>query len=221
METLTPYISTHTTYMLKSGEIVPSVTQILSAVIAKPKLQKWANQLGLNNKILDDENKTTLGIGKLLHTYIQADLSGAVVDEVGYTVWEVGMAKKSFDQYLKWKSDKQIKTIKLEYKMVSERYKYGGTLDALLELNSELTLLDWKTSNFMSLDYKLQLAAYLFLLQEQGIIPRKVAVLRLPKDGKDYEYYEARAEEHIQKYGEAWLKALDWFKALTRLYQKI
>jgi len=221
MNTITPYLSTHTTYMLKSGEIVPSVTQILKAVIAKPGLQKWANKLGLNNKNLDNENKSTLGVGKLLHAYIQADLSGALVDEVGYTIWEVGLAKKSLTQYLKWKSSRQIKTIKTEYIMVSERYRYGGTLDALLELNGELTLLDWKTSNSMSLDYKLQLSAYLFLLQEQGIVPSKAALLRLPKDGKDYEYYEARAEEHIQKYGEAWLKALDWYKALTSLYQKI
>jgi hypothetical protein len=217
MNVITPYLSTHPTYALPNGEIVLSVTQILNAVIAKPGLQKWANQLGLNNKSLDNESKSTLGIGKLLHAYIQADLEGAVVDEVGYTQEQIGLAKKSFAQYLRWKDGKQIKTIKTEYVMVSEKYRYGGTLDALLEIDGELTLLDWKTSNSMSLDYKLQVAAYLYLLQEQNILPSRVGVLRLPKTDGEFEYYEADANAHMQKYGEAWLKALDWYKYLSTL----
>jgi len=221
METLKPFFSTHPIYILHSGEVVPSVTQIIGAVIAKPELIKWANQLGLKNKNVDEEKKATQDIGKLLHAYIEADLEGAVVDEEGYTQEQINLAKKSFNQYLIWKRDKQIKTIKIEYMMISEKYKYGGTLDALLEINDELTLLDWKTSNSISLDYKLQLAAYLYLLQEQNIIPNKVGLLRVPKDGSNFEYYEARADEHIKNYGEAWIKALDWYRALSKLYQKV
>jgi len=214
---ITPFFSIHPKYVLSNGEVVPSVTQILSAVIAKPGLQRWANQLGLNNKSLDSENKSTLDVGKLLHAYIQADLEGAIVDEVGYTPEQISLAKKSFAQYLRWKDGKQIKAIKTEYIMVSEKYRYGGTIDALLEIDGELTLLDWKTSTHISLDYKLQVAAYLYLLQEQNIMPSRVGVLRLPKTDGEFEYYEADANEHMQKYGEAWLKALGWYKALSAL----
>ena len=217
MQTITPYLSAHPRYALPNGEIVPSVTQILNAVIAKPGLQKWANQLGLNNKSLDNESRATLDIGKLLHAYIQADLEGAVVNEVGYTPEQISLAKKSFAQYLRWKDGRQIKAIKTEYVMVSEKYKYGGTLDALLEIDGELTLLDWKTSNYMSLDYKLQVAAYLYLLQEQGITPSRVGVLRLPKTDSEFEYYESDANTHLQKYGEAWLRALEWYRYLSKL----
>jgi len=217
MNTITPFLSTHPTYALPNGEIVPSVTQILNAVIAKPGLQKWANQLGLNNKSLANESKSTLGVGKLLHAYIQADLEGAVVDEVGYTQEQISLAKKSLAQYLRWKDNKQVKAVKTEYVMVSEKYKYGGTLDALLEIDGEFTLLDWKTSNSMSLDYKLQVAAYLYLLQEQNITPSRVGVLRLPKADGEYEYYEADTGAHMQKYGEAWLKALEWYRYLSAL----
>jgi len=217
MQTLTPYLFIHPKYILSNGEIVPSVTQILNAVIAKPGLQKWANQLGLNNKNLDNESRATLDIGKLLHAYIQADLEDAVVDEVGYTPEQIGLAKKSFAQYLKWKNGRQVKAIKTEYVMVSEKYRFGGTIDALLEIDGELTLLDWKTSNYISLDYKLQVAAYLYLFQEQNIMPSRVGILRLPKADSEFEYYEADAEAHMQKYGEAWLKALEWYKALSTL----
>ena len=217
MNVITPFFSIHPKYVLPNGEVVPSVTQIINAVIAKPGLQKWANQLGLNNKSLDNESKATLDTGRLLHAYIQADLEGAVVDEVGYTPEQISLAKKSFAQYLRWKNGKQIKTIKTEYVMVSEKYRYGGTLDALLEVDGELTLLDWKTSTHISLDYKLQVAAYLYLLQEQNIIPSRVGVLRLPKSDSEFEYYEANANEHLQKYGEAWFKALEWYRALSAL----
>ena len=217
MNVITPFFSIHPKYVLSNGEVVPSVTQILNAVIAKPGLQKWANQLGLNNKSLDNESRATLDTGKLLHAYIQADLEGAIVNEVGYTPEQISLAKKSFAQYLRWKDSKQIKVIKTEYVMVSEKYKYGGTIDALLEIGGELTLLDWKSSTHISLDYKLQVAAYLYLLQEQNIMPNRVGVLRLPKTDGEFEYYEADANAHIQKYGEAWLKALEWYKALSAL----
>jgi len=220
VQTLTPFFSTHPRYALPNGEIVPSVTQILNAVIAKPGLQKWANQLGLNNKSLDNESKSTLDVGKLLHAYIQADLEGAVVDGVGYTPEQIGLAKKSFAQYLRWKDGKQIKTIKTEYVMVSEKYRFGGTIDALLEVDGELTLLDWKTSTHISLDYKLQIVAYLYLLQEQNIMPNRVGVLRLPKTDGEFEYYEADANAHMQKYGEAWLKASEWYRCLSVLQDK-
>ncbi len=180
MNVITPFFSTHPKYVLSNSEVVPSVTQILNAVIAKPGLQRWANQLGLNNKNIDDESRATLDIGKLLHAYIQADLEGAVVDERGYTPEQISLAKKSFAQYLRWKNGKQIKAIKTEYVMVSEKYKYGGTIDALLEVDGELTLLDWKTSTHINLDYKLQVAAYLYLLQEQNIIPSRVPLATLP-----------------------------------------
>jgi len=214
---ITPFFSIHPKYVLPNGEVVPSVTQILNAVIAKPGLQKWANQLGLNNKNINDESRATLDIGKLLHAYIQADLEGAIVNEVGYTPEQIGLAKKSFAQYLRWKDGKQIKAIKTEYVMVSEKYRYGGTIDALLEIDGELTLLDWKTSTHISLDYKLQVVAYLYLLHEQNIIPSRVGVLRLPKSDGEFEYYEANANEHLQKYGEAWFKALEWYMALSAL----
>jgi len=217
MNIITLYLATHPQYILPNGEVVPSVTQILNAVIAKPGLQRWANQLGLNNKSLDNESRATLDIGKLLHAYIQADLEGAVVDKRGYMPEQSDSAKKSFAQYLRWKDGKQIKVIKTEYVMVSEKYRYGGTIDALLEIDGELTLLDWKTSTHISLDYKLQIVAYLYLLQEQNIIPSRVGVLRLPKTDGEFEYYEADANVHMQKYGEAWLKALEWYKALFAL----
>ena len=52
MNVITPFFSIHPKYVLPNGEVVPSVTQVLNAVIAKPGLQKWANQLGLNLSLI-------------------------------------------------------------------------------------------------------------------------------------------------------------------------
>ncbi|MGC9011301.1 MAG: PD-(D/E)XK nuclease family protein [Candidatus Micrarchaeia archaeon] len=209
-----PYLHRHQTYVLANGSIVPSVTQILQAVIGKPGLLVWANGLGLQGVKLEDSNSHAFGIGTLLHALIEGSLRGEEVSTEGFSEEQIKQAQASFAQFLRWKDGKQIKPIFLEKPFVSEQYKYGGTIDALLEIDGSPTLVDWKTSNSISLDYKLQLAAYLILLEEHGVKPERVALLRLPKDGSEYEYFEASAESHNARYREPWLKALGWYYAL-------
>lgn len=66
--------------------------------------------------------------------------------------------------------------------VASLRYKYGGRLDALAEINGKLVLLDWKTSNAIRNDYALQVAAYrLALYETYGIRADKAMVVRFDK----------------------------------------
>ncbi len=53
-----------------------------------------------------------------------------------------------------------------EVPLVSERYRFGGRLDAIGVVGNEMVLVDWKTSNSVYLDYTLQLAAYSLLWEE-------------------------------------------------------
>ncbi len=214
---ITPYLHMHQQYRLADGTPVPSVTQVLQAVIGKPGLLAWANALGLQGQKLEDSNQNSFGVGTLLHALIQGNLQNEEVSTEGYSDEQIKQAQASFSQFLRWKDGKRIEAVFLEKPFVSEKYKYGGTIDALLNIDSALTLVDWKTSTSISLDYKLQLAAYLVLLEEHGIKPQKVAILRLPKNGSEYEYFEADAESHSAVYREPWLKALAWAQALWGL----
>jgi hypothetical protein len=78
--------------------------------------------------------------------------------------------------------------------VASLRYKYGGRLDAIAEINGKLVLLDWKTSNAIRDDYALQVAAYrLALFETYGIRADKAMVVRFDKvDPKVLDHKEVR-----------------------------
>ena len=60
-----------------------------------------------------------------------------------------------------------VQVLGMEEKMSCEYF--GGTYDALLNINGKTYLVDFKTSNYISYKYFLQIAAYRYMLQQQGI----------------------------------------------------
>ena len=60
---------------------------------------------------------------------------------------------------LKWASGTHLTVVESERALVSERYRFGGRLDAML-VDDDLSLGDWKSANAVYADYLLQLAAY-------------------------------------------------------------
>jgi hypothetical protein len=67
---------------------------------------------------------------------------------------------------------------------------YGGTLDALLKINNDLILVDFKTSNHVTYKYFLQLSAYRKMLREAlNININGILVLQLDKFTPSFEEY--------------------------------
>jgi len=60
-----------------------------------------------------------------------------------------------------------MEIVEQETPLVSEKYQFGGTLDAIM-VNGELALGDWKTSNAVYPDHIIQLAAYWKLWEENN-----------------------------------------------------
>lgn len=62
---------------------------------------------------------------------------------------------------LPWPGLTHIRLVAQEIQLVSERYRYGGTLDAVgVDNKDRYVLLDWKTSKGIYTNFMLQLAAY-------------------------------------------------------------
>jgi len=74
-------------------------------------------------------------------------------------------ARMGFAAYLEWAEMTRIEIVEQEMALVSEKYRYGGTPDAIGYCNGKLSLLDWKTGRVYS-DHLLQLAAYRNLIRE-------------------------------------------------------
>ena len=66
---------------------------------------------------------------------------------------------------------------------------FGGTYDLLLEINGLLYLIDFKTSNHVSYKYYLQLAAYKYMLEQQGYNIAGCIILQLNKTEIQYTEY--------------------------------
>ena len=211
--TIRPAEHRHNEYVV-GGRRVPSVTEILSKVIAKPFLTRWANNLGLGGVSLADESRHTLGIGTLVHANIEGILNGMGVDSAGFTEVQISTAGNCAIEFARWAEGKDISVLATEKQMVSASQMYGGTIDAYLEVDGVPTLMDWKTSKIISTDYYIQLAAYAALLEENGEKPQAAAVLRLPKDGGRYEYSRMAIGELKGRYSKAWALCLALYAEL-------
>ncbi|MHB8552508.1 MAG: hypothetical protein ACYDAO_02830 [Thermoplasmataceae archaeon] len=176
---------------------VPGVTTITN-IVNKPFLVKWAYNLGKNGVDMDAQSRQTLNIGKLVHSMIQSYFeksnSSTIDNEVfdGISDIETTHAKRCFRKFLNWSSQHTIKPILLETSLVSNLY--GGTFDALLDIDGKIVLMDWKTSNTIYPEYFAQVSAYWGLIsqhkQEDDRVEElirnnrveTIAVFRMPKD---------------------------------------
>ena len=98
-----------------------------------------------------------------------------------------------------------------ELKLVSEQYQFGGTFDAVCEVNGKLVICDWKTSSSGDYqEYLIQLGAYRQLIKENlDHNIRGAILLRLDKEENGY-------EEHHYK-----IKDLNWGWKMFNLLLKI
>lgn len=139
------------------GVWYPSATTILSAQ-SKPWLDKWRNRWGIRA-----ERKTAIAtaIGTAFHDCIEQSLDGipwrAVVPL--YPSCE----RRVHRMMVVWAAwcETINGTIDLtEFRVISRKYVYSGTLDAVGKIGGKTMLIDWKTSSGIYPDMSLQLVAY-------------------------------------------------------------
>ncbi len=146
-------------YFLKDGTKVPGTTTICSAYKDSGGLIYWAWNQGKQGLDYRETRDKAGDIGTLVHAAIEARLRG----EEFFIPTEGAKAYMAFHQ---WERQNKIEILEQEIQLVSEEYKYGGTLDAVGVVDGKHVLLDWKTSKGVYKNYLLQLAAYKQLWNE-------------------------------------------------------
>ena len=187
---------THVQYRNKNGIRVAGVTTVIGVMDKSRFLVPWANKLGLDGIDSRTYVDSLARAGTLLHYLVfECDLPGIPADP-DYLMEFSGVDKNHADtgyiKYLDWKKGKDIKVVLTETPLVSEKHQYGGTLDALLDIDGVLTLVDGKTCKgiYGDADDKwTQLAGYDLLLEEHGYHPQALFILRLGRDDTEgFEY---------------------------------
>lgn len=148
----------HKGYFLKSGTRVPSVTTVLGRFKDAGPLMHWAWQCGKDGKDFREERDRAADAGTMAHAAVEAWVKK---DNFAFTGPEdvVKKASKAFDAFLEWADQTKLTVDKTELPLVSEKYAFGGTFDAIL-LGTKRAMGDWKSSNGVYGEYLAQLAAY-------------------------------------------------------------
>ncbi len=157
-----------TEYRLADKTRVSGVTTVLGRFKESGGLLQWAFQVGKSGAAtLYESRDVAADIGSIVHDWIQADVHGepppAIPPEFAERV------NSAFGAYKEWFDGNRMEIVATEVPLVSEQYRYGGTIDAVArDGKGRLCLLDWKSSNAVYSDYALQLAAYRQLWNENA-----------------------------------------------------
>ena len=203
----------HTIYKNESGKRLKSVTTIINGNLG----WKTGALIGWNLKLVDqglnprEELKKAGRIGTLTHNMIEEFIKGGAVKLDGYEPNEISQAKTAYYGFYNWFANNDVFFLDTEMKLVSEEYQFGGTFDAVCEVNGKLVICDWKTSNAVYDEFLIQLGAYRQLIQENlGYDIRGAILLKLDKEEKGV------YEEHHYK-----IKDLNWGWKMFKLLLKI
>jgi hypothetical protein len=118
----------------------------------------------------------------------------------------VNLAENGFIKWLDWVKGKNLKPILSETQMVSELYRYGGTIDIYAELEGALCLIDLKTSDSgIWPEMRHQVAAYRQLLIENCHVVDQVRIVRLGKT--EVSDIQVETVQNLDKHFEVFLAA--------------
>ena len=169
----------HTVYKV-NGKRVKSVTTLINAHLgwSKGALIGWTRKHCLKGDDSMAIMKEAGRIGTLAHKMIEEFTKGGVVNLDGYTPNEISQAKTAYYGFYNWFANNNVNFRETEMKLVSEKYGFGGTFDAVAIVNEKLVLIDFKSSNAVHDEFLIQLAAYRQLWNEH--IDQKYTVENTP-----------------------------------------
>lgn len=167
------------------GSKVPRVTHILSEMLHEEALMEWAQKMGSVGANIEDIKQVAADKGSIVHSmceyYLRYRMILPIPDNISPKMKKE--CKNAFDSFVLWienvHANHFYKPLALESTLVCD--KFGGTLDALLQINDRIYLIDFKTSNFLNYKYCLQVAAYRYMLRLNGIEVDGCCILRLEK----------------------------------------
>lgn len=163
-------------YFVEDGKRLPSPSTVCSRFKESGALMYWANQQGLEGIPLNEAQKAATTPGSIVHERIECDIRGHDFD---YEKWQAKVMSEGLDvdevlekvnaswqMYLDWRAMTNLQPISAEVSLVSEKHKFGGTLDCVA-VSSGLYLTDWKTGSIYP-DHVLQLGGGYTVLWEEN-----------------------------------------------------
>lgn len=147
-------------YRLQDGSRVPGVTTITAGLKRADALIAWAWQEGKEGRDFRATRDAAASAGTLAHALVEAHIRGrtyAIPEATDPDVQRHAMT--AFAAFREWAEQTRLTATHTELSLVSETYRYGGTLDALL-IGGKRAMGDWKSSGDIYPEMLVQVRAY-------------------------------------------------------------
>ncbi|MGL6099438.1 MAG: PD-(D/E)XK nuclease family protein [Fusobacteriaceae bacterium] len=225
-------ITPHKLYTDDKGNRLPSVTTVLKKCIPMADfILEWANGLGFKNIKYKEHMKDITETGNCVHEiierytsenmeYIDATILNKIFRENPFYSRNDLTIHKCFSQFMEWFNDlKSFDLISNELSLVSEKYRFGGTIDMVCMIDGRMTILDLKTSNSLDSKMLMQLAAYTILYEDNYPDARvdQVAILRMDKKDTNCREYMVISREEMDAFTEYFFEMLKFVEILENI----
>jgi len=134
-----------------------------------------------------------------------------------------------------WMVAHDVRWIATERRCCSRQHEYAGTMDGLAlvsschdklccphEFKDRLTLVDWKTSNYLYIEYLLQTAAYQHAHEEEtGEKIEDRWVIRLGKEDAEFDPWHVEGRELYETDFRGFVRALALSRSVEEISQRI
>lgn len=191
------------------------------------QLEKWIKE---GKKAHKEHLEDAGNIGKIAHAWIEQSIKDLLGDPElinAKPLPEETRASSAVTASLDFINDHNIRWIATEFKICSLEDKFAGTCDGRCladsckdpkccpqEFKDQLCIIDWKTSNQLNIEYKLQVAAYRKAFEEEtGQKIDHAFIIRLGKTDGKFQTWHLNKED----LDESWFA----FKDALGLYKRI
>ena len=146
-------------YYRRNSEYYPSVTYVLSYYPKGKYFEDWLKKVGYSAEYIV---KKAADDGTQVHEMIEEYLNGEEMNFLSPTgsllydpnVWQM------FLKFVEWWETYKPTLLETEVHLFSDKLKVAGTCDLVCEIEGELWIVDFKTSNSIQTTYELQTAIY-------------------------------------------------------------
>jgi hypothetical protein len=204
----------HPIYKLADGSRVAGASTISKVGEDFTHLLNWANDLGLQGIDHNKEREEAADAGSVCHFLIQCFLKQDTPDLTEFSPRVIELATIGYNKFVDWWTGEGLTMIGCEIPLVSELYRFGGTIDLVAKDKSDnIWLTDQKTSKRIYLSHLIQASAYKQLYNENNpLLPaKKTSIIRI--DRKDSGDFEVRPIYDTEKYFQVFLAQLNLYNA--------
>ena len=188
-------------YYRRNGKYYPSVTYVLSYYPKGKHFQDWLKKVGYSaDWIVKKAGEEGTQVHEMIEDYLNGEELNFLQNGIPMynpDIWQMFLKFVDF-----WEEYKPT-LIETEVHLFSDELKVAGTCDMVCELNNELWIIDFKTSNHLQTTYDLQTAVYGKMYEEcygkkadrYGVLWLKSSKRKKSQDkiqGKGWEMYESK-----------------------------